>query len=169
MTNTYQFMLTFRLPTSDADPVSCLDALYDAGCDDASVGLGQRGLVGLDFLRSAAKAEDALKSAIEAVQQAIPGADLVEAGPDLVNLTAMAEIFGCSKQNMQKYASSRDRRFPEPVFTGQPSLWHLAEIAAWLSCNTGLRPSDEVIEVSKAAAEINLKVQTERVRRLQAA
>ena len=136
--NKYEFMLTFRLPRTDADPEAYLDALYEAGCDDATVGTGRLGMVGLDFTRRSASAEDALRSAIANVQQAIPGADLTEVGPDLVNLTDVAEIIGCSRQNMRKYAAGEMRTvtegFPEPVFTGSPSLWHLAEIfSGWTS------------------------------------
>src|ERR1700722_20402390 len=84
--NSYTFMLTFSLPARGADPSQYLDALYEAGCDDASVGIGQHGVIGLDFTRSASSAEEALCSAIRSAQTAIPGAILVQAGPDLVGL-----------------------------------------------------------------------------------
>lgn len=168
--NKYEFLLTFRLPQADADPDSFLDALYEAGCDDASVGTGKRGMVGFDFIRRAISAEEALRSAIDNVQKAIPGARLVEAGPDLVNLTDVADIVGCSRQNMRKYAAGEMRMvrsgFPEPVFTGSPSLWHLAEIALWLEQHADIRPNREVVEVSKATAQVNLKLQEHRVYRL---
>lgn len=167
--NKYVFLLTFGLPDRNADPEAYLDALYEAGCDDASVGVHLRGLVGLDFTRRAASAEDALRSAVRDVQKAIPGAFLVEAGPDLVNLTAMAEIFGFSRQNMRKYAvgpaQSREA-FPVPYITGEPSLWHLAEIASWLRRNTSVVPQPEVVEVAKAAAKLNLEASKERLDRM---
>jgi hypothetical protein len=81
----YEFELTFSLPDADADPASFLDALFEAGCDDATVGVGRRGAIGLDFTREAASARDAFSSAIEDVKRAIPGAVLVEAKPDLAN------------------------------------------------------------------------------------
>src|SRR5690349_2496048 len=126
----YKFILNFRLPNTDDNPDDYLDALYEAGCDDASVGTGSHGMIGFDFTRSAVSAEDALYSAISDVRKAIPGATLVDAGPDLVSLTDIADIVGCSRQNMRKYAmgevKSVNAFFPEPVFTGAPSLWHLA-------------------------------------------
>lgn len=92
--NSYVFMLNFNLPAGDADPARFVDALFEAGCDDATVGVGCRGMIGLDFTREADSAEKALQSAVRAVQRAIPGAILVQAGPDLVGLTDMAEIYG---------------------------------------------------------------------------
>lgn len=165
----YEFLLNFGLPNARCNPESYLDALFEAGCDDATVGVNVRGMIGLDFARRAASAEDALHSAIRDVQRAIPGAQLVQAGPDLVNLTDMAEIFGFSRQNMRKYvvgpASNREA-FPVPVIPGEPSLWHLAEIASWLRLNTNVVPTKEVIEVAKAAALINHEVEAKRIKRM---
>jgi hypothetical protein len=167
--NKYKFLLNFGLPNHDADPEAYLDALYEAGCDDAMVGVNLRGLLGLDFVRRAESAEGALQTAVRDVQKAIPGAFLIQAGPDLVNLTDMAVIFDCSRQNMRKYAvgptASRDA-FPVPVIMGEVSLWHLAEIAQWLKKNTNRTPPAEVVEVAKAAAKLNLDVEVRRVQRI---
>ncbi len=163
--NSYTFVLNFTLPGDD--PEQFLDALYEAGCDDAAVGIGQFGMIGLDFIRAARCAEDAIRSAVENVRTAIPGAVLVQAGPDLVGLTQMAEIFGFSRQNMRKYAigqSGAAEAFPPPVVLGDPSLWHLAEIVAWLRLNTGVQPPDGVLDVSKAAAKLNFEVERERLK-----
>lgn len=170
--DSYEFVLNFNLPHREDDPEKYLDALYEAGCDDATVGIGLRGMIGLDFKRTAASAEDALRSAISNVVTAIPGADLVQVGPDLVGLTDMAEIFGFSRQNMRKYATGQivgaREAFPPPVIIGEPSLWHLAEIVSWLKANTGVQPSARVFAVSKAAAVINHEVQTKRLQRIRA-
>jgi predicted DNA-binding transcriptional regulator AlpA len=168
--NPYHFVLNFTLPPGQDDPEACLDALFEAGCDDATVGVGQRGMIGLDFSREAPSAEDALRSAISDVARAIPGATLIQAGPDLVGLTDMADIFGFSRQNMRKYAtgtSAGRRPFPRPIHVGEPSLWHLAEIAAWLRQNTSVHPAPEVLEVSKAAARINFEAEQKRIRLIQ--
>jgi len=146
-----------------------LDALYDAGCDDAVVGVGQYGMIGLDFTRAAASAEDAIRSAVDNVRTAIPGAILVQAGPDLVGLTEMAVIFGFSRQNMRKYATGQSggpKAFPVPAVLGDPSLWHLAEIVAWLKLNTNIVTSDCVLDVSKAAARMNFEVEKKRLKRI---
>jgi predicted DNA-binding transcriptional regulator AlpA len=165
----YTFVLNFTLASREDDPEQYLDALFDAGCDDATVGVGQYGIIGLDFTRAAASAEDAIRSAAENVRTAIPGATLVQAGPDLVSLTEMAVIFGFSRQNMRKYAtgeSGAPAAFPLPVVLGDPSLWHLAEIVAWLKLNTRVPPPDHVLDVSKAAAKVNFEVERKRLKRI---
>jgi hypothetical protein len=166
---TYSFVLNFNLPDPDARPECYVDALYEAGCDDATVGIGKQGMVGLDFSRAARDAELALKSAIKDVMTAIPGAALVQAGPDLVGLTDMAEIFGFSRQNMRKYATGPHgarQPFPAPAVLGEPSLWHLAEIASWMKANTTLPVPDRILEVSKAAAHLNFNLEKKRVKRI---
>jgi hypothetical protein len=164
--DSFTFTLNFTLPNREDNPEQYLDALYDAGCDDAAVGVGQYGMIGLDFSRSATSAENAIRSAVENVCAAIPGAVLVQAGPDLVGLTEMAVIFGFSRQNMRKYAtglSGATEAFPPPAILGDPSLWHLAEIVAWLRLNTSVQPAVEVFEVAKAAARLNFEVEGKRV------
>lgn len=161
----FAFLLNFALPAGNDNPEALVDALFEAGCDDATVGVGQLGTIGLDFTRSADSAEAALRSAIQNVATAIPGATLVQAGPDLVGLTDMAAIFGFTRQNMRKYATGKTT-FPAPAHIGDPSLWHLAEIVAWLRENTAVQPRDDVFEVAKAAAKINFETEQRRVRRI---
>jgi len=167
--DSYEFVLNFNLPQREDDPDKYLDALFEAGCDDALVGVGMHGMIGLDFKREASSAEEALRSAIRGVQAAIPGANLVQVGPDLVGLTDVAEIFGFTRQNMRKYATGQlvtRQAFPAPVIVGEPGLWHLAEILSWLKTNTAVQPSDCVFEVSKVTAEINHEVEAERLKRI---
>jgi len=98
----YDFILKFDLPENGADPEQYVDSLYEAGCDDASVGIGQNGRIALSFIRQSASAYDAISSAIIDVKKAIPGVKLIEATPDLVVLTDIAVILGFSCQNMRK-------------------------------------------------------------------
>jgi hypothetical protein len=166
----YRFLLTFTLPDRDASPEQYLDALYEAGCDDATIGVGRAGMIGLDFTRAAGNAEDALRSAIANVRSAIPGAALAQAGPDLAGLTEMAEIFDFSRQNMRKYAvggAANRPAFPAPAIVGEPSLWHLAEVVAWLRLNTSVQPPDALMDVAKAAAKVNFELEAERLRRIE--
>ena len=97
---------------------------------------------------------------------AIPGADLSEVKPDLVNLSDLAEFVGCSRQNMRKYAAGEMKQvtvpFPPPAFTGAPDLWHLAEVLAWLSLNTEMAVSAEAHDIAAAAFDLNLEIQRRR-------
>jgi hypothetical protein len=70
---------------------------------------------------------------------------------------------------MRKYAiggSAGKAAFPAPIHVGEPSLWHLAEIIAWLRANTGIQPRDDMFEVAKAAARINFEAEQRRVGRI---
>ena len=82
MLETYEFQLIFALPDPDSDPDNYVDALFEAGCDDTLIGIGQPGTIGLDLLREAPSAAIAVMSAILDVKRAIPGAKLEEVKPD---------------------------------------------------------------------------------------
>jgi len=165
----YEFVLKFRLPDAEANPADYLDALYEAGCDDATVGVGKRGFIALDFSREAPSAEMAVRSALDAVMRAIPGAEAVEIGPDLVNLTDVADVLGYTRQNVQKYAVSEARApFPSPVHTG-PNLYHLAEVLAWFEENTSTQTQQPVVELALVAFQENLDIQQRRYGRVRMA
>lgn len=53
----FEFELVFALPEGSLDEEAVLDALYEAGSDDATVGLGKRGAIGLAFVRTGADPE----------------------------------------------------------------------------------------------------------------
>ena len=129
----YEFTLKFRLPDVNADPEQFIDALAQAGCDDASVGVGQQGRVALDFTREAANALEAIVSAVQAVKDAIPGAELVEASPDFVGLTDVADLVGCSRQNIRKLMISNLATFPVAVHEGSQTFWLLRPVLDWFS------------------------------------
>src|SRR5882724_7872170 len=159
----YEFTLRFQLPGSKPKPDVWLDRLYEAGCDDATVGVGRKGFVALMFAREAATAEKAVSSAIRNVRKAIPGAELVAADPDLVNLAELAKLTGCTRQNLRKYAAGEirtvQRLFPPPAVSGPESFWRLAEVGHWISRHTSLKVKGEVLEIATATSKLNLKTQ----------
>ena len=75
----YEFTLIFDLPDSDADPEDYIDALAAAGCNDAVIGIGQRGRVALYFGRTATSAGEAYLTALRDVHNAIPRSVMVAA------------------------------------------------------------------------------------------
>lgn len=152
----YDFLLKFDLPDPDVDPQIFVDALYEAGCDDATVGSGQLGRVALNFTREAATAADAVSSAIADVKRAIPEAKLSEATPDLVGLTDIAEILGCSRQNIRKLAIGSRALFPSPIHEGSVALWHLAKVLQWFKAKGNYPIDDNLIEVSRVAMQVNI-------------
>jgi hypothetical protein len=159
---TYEFTLILALPAGSPDPATWADALYESGCDDAVLGIGARGVIALEFDREAASAEKAIRSAIACAQRAIPDARLIEVKPDLVNLSDLADLLQCSRQNMRKYAAGEIKGvqapFPVPSFSGSPNLWHLYEVSRWLSAHTELRPPAELLELARTTCQVNLEL-----------
>ena len=87
----YDFMLKFSLQNPQADPQEYVEQLGRAGCDDALIGIGQRGRIAFHFTRAATSAHEAISSAIADVHRVIPDAKLVETVPDLGGLAEAAE------------------------------------------------------------------------------
>lgn len=152
----FDFLLKFDLADPNSDPDKFVDALYEAGCDDATIGIGQHGRVALNFTREAASAFDAVASAIADVKKAIPDARLVEATPDLVGLTDIAEILGCSRQNIRKLVIGNKSVFPSPVHDGHSAIWHLAKVLPWFKAKGNYKIDDSLVEVSGANMQVNI-------------
>lgn len=167
MSTVYEFTLIFGFPEGAAEPATYLDLLFEAGCDDATAGVGRPGMIALDFARQAVSAEKAVASAVRDVQHALPAAALVEVAPDLVNLTDIAGHLGVTKQNIQKYAAGGKHRgkpaFPPPIFSGPPSLWHLYDALSWFATCTALQPSAELIDTARVACRHNIRIQEARM------
>ena len=161
MTKTYDFTLTFSISRYGSNPENCLDALYEAGCDDAIVGTGMPGSIALNFSRTAKSAETAIRKALLDVQNAIPDAELTELKPDLVGISDMAALLECSRQNVRKLAMNGNSNFPGPSVSGSVPLWHFYEVATWLLKNSRVKtkPRAEDIEIAKIAFQKNLEVQ----------
>ena len=83
---TYEFSLLFSLRSEDEDPDMYVEGLYEAGCNDATIGIGRKGLIALAFDREAESATSAIESAIRDVRKVIPQAKLIEASPDYVEI-----------------------------------------------------------------------------------
>lgn len=150
----YEFTLKFSLQDTSADPETYIEALGEAGCTDALIGIGVNGRIALDFIREAKTAFEAIFSAIEDVRRAIPGAKLVEATPDLVGLTDVAEILGLSRQYMRKLMLASGSEFPLPVHDGKSSMWHLFPVLSWLKNQYQI--DESLVEVAKATMQVNV-------------
>jgi predicted DNA-binding transcriptional regulator AlpA len=152
----YFFTLKYQLAELERDLDAMVERLGEAGCDDALVGIGQPGRLALDFTRAAGSAQVAVRSALAEVKRAIPSARLIEVAPDLVGLTDVAEIMGMTRQNMRKLMLAHAGSFPPPVHEGSASIWHLAEILAWLDARGEYAVERSTFEVSMAALEVNI-------------
>ena len=152
----YIFTLKYQLTEHDNDPDALVERLGEAGCDDALVGIGQTGRLALEFTREAESAQVAVRSALADVKRAIPSAKVVEAVPDFVGLTDVAEMVGVSRQAMRKLMLSHAATFPAPVHEGSASIWHLAEVLGWLEEKGGYALERKMLETARAALEVNL-------------
>ena len=144
----YSFTLKFNFSDPQINSDSYIEQLYEAGCDDALIGIGKQGSIALEFIRSAASAFEAVSSAIVDVKKVIPDAILIEATPDFVGLTDTAKILGCSRQNIRNLIFNGDPRSPSPVYEGTPSIWHLAELLTWLREDKAYSIDDSLLEVA---------------------
>jgi hypothetical protein len=153
---TYEFTLKFSLPASESDMDGLVERLGEAGCDDALVGIGKSGRLALDFAREADSAFDAISSAFADIKRVQPDAKLVEATPDLVGLTDVADIVGCSRQNIRKIMVSSGSEFPVPVHEGKSALWHLSSVLVWLKESKSYQVADDLLEVASINMQFNV-------------
>jgi hypothetical protein len=152
----YDFALVFELENPNIDAEIYLDVLYESGCDDAVIGIGKQGTLGLDFIRESNSAYDAISSAINNVKSAIPSAKLVHVSPDLVGVKDLADIFNCTRQNMQKFVSKPS--FPPPIYKNNQAIWYLTTVLDWFSKNNH-QLNQELVDIAKLARHININLQ----------
>ncbi|MCW3784193.1 hypothetical protein [Defluviimonas salinarum] len=154
----FEFDLVFALPAAGADEGAILDALFEAGCDDAAVGLGAPGMVGLSFTRSGGDAETVIMAAVDAVMPALPeGSVLREVKPDLVSLADVAARLHVTRQALQK------RDMPPPSLGG---LYRAAEMPPYLEHQPGkvkdaLEAARGWFAAAPAAQRINARISLE--------
>ena len=160
---TFEFTLKFSLPDSSIDPGEYVEELGEEGCDDALIGVGQAGRIALNFDREAESAFAAIASAVVAVKRAIPDAKLVEATPDLVGLTDVAELVGCSRQNMRKLMLNSGASFPAPLHEGKSSIWRLSKVLLWLKDRKQYKIEESLLEVARTNMQFNMARETREI------
>lgn len=109
---------TFTLFVQGVDILSheSMDALFEAGCDDATFGARDGAHYG-EFDRVATSFSAALASAIHDITDALPGLEIVRVEPDdLVSMATIAERSGRSRESIRLLASKQrgPGGFPPP-------------------------------------------------------
>lgn len=135
----YCFELSFTAPPGERT----IDALYEAGWDDATVSfdpmVGGPGLAAFD--REANSAVEAIASAIRQVRSA--GAEITAVSEDLVTLAEIAERAGRTLATADHWPAGRrgPGRFPEPrIRRPRASLYSWAQVGhgctstVWQTC-----------------------------------
>ncbi|MEX0642250.1 MAG: hypothetical protein WD468_06090 [Pirellulales bacterium] len=112
------------------------DALYNAGCTDATIAM-RSGRIVITFCRAARSMKDAILSAIRDVRKAGIGADVWRV--DDCNLVTQADIarrIERSRQLVHQYLTGKrgPGGFPGPIceITDGAPLWRWCEVAFWL-------------------------------------
>lgn len=151
----FVFTLRYQLPVGQHDAEAAVEQLGAAGCDDALVGVGIPGRLALEFTREGPDAWTAVMTALEDVRRALPSATLIEAAPDLVGLSDVAELLGVSRQAMRKLMLAHPGSFPPPVHEGTASLWHLADLLSWLRQRGPRAISEDLLGIARATMLVN--------------
>ena len=151
----FEFDLMFALPDGPADEDAVVDALYEAGCEDAVVGLGAAGLVGVGLTRSGTDPETVISDTAEQVLTGLPaGTRLREVRPDLVSLADVAARLRVSRQALQK------RPMPPPSLGG---LYRASEMPPYLAAvpgkiRDGLRDARAWFAAAPGAQRVNARI-----------
>lgn len=129
--NEYQFTLVIA---GDLDREEVIDALFEVGCDDATFGSVDHVGYG-DFVREASTLAEAVRSAIEQVEE-VPGLRVHRVEPDdLVTMKEIAERMGRSRESVRLLIKGArgPGGFPPPVshLKARSRLWRWSEVAAW--------------------------------------
>lgn len=116
------------------------NAVFEAGCDDAVLGL-RSGVAFLEFDREAASLPEAVLSAIEDVES-VPHVDVVRVEPDdLVTASEIARRTGRSRESVRQLAGGLrgPGAFPPPLHNvcGTSPLWRWADVAEWFGTTLG--------------------------------
>lgn len=128
---------TLFLAGSDVFDDEHLDALHEAGCDDAVMG-ERDGAQYAAFDREAESFGAALASAIHDVTGAVPALRIARIEPDeLVTLAAIAERSERSRESVRLLSTGKrgPGGFPSPVIYAdhKTRLWRWAEVVRWLA------------------------------------
>jgi hypothetical protein len=136
-------------------------ALFEAGCDDATIGM-HSGRMAIDFTRSAPTLKDAVLSAIQDVQAAKIGARIVRVDNcDLVTQAEIARRISRSRQLVHQYINGTrgPGGFPAPTceITDGVPLWAWYEVAYWLGENDMI--TEDVVRAARDMEVINAILQ----------
>lgn len=127
----YQFTLVI---SGDVDSDDAIDALFEAGCDDATIGTVD-GVGYADFVREASSFGEAVGAAIKQVES-VPGLQVRRVEPDdLVTMTEIAERLGRSRESVRLLIQGArgPGGFPPPAshLKARSRLWRWSEVVSW--------------------------------------
>ncbi|HEX9731992.1 MAG TPA: hypothetical protein VGG06_08380 [Thermoanaerobaculia bacterium] len=153
----YQFTLVI---SGDVDRDDAIDALFAAGCDDATIGTVD-GVGYADFVREAPSFGEAVGTAIKQVES-VPGLQVRRVEPDdLVTMTEIAERLRRSRESVRLLVQGArgPGGFPPPVshLKAKSRLWRWSEVAAWAEKLPASRHSRDPLLIAAINAALALR------------
>lgn len=124
MAEQIEFELIFALPAGEHSAYALSDAVFESGFEDALVGTGMAGLLGVGLDAEGDDPEATIVKAARALLRSLPeGTRLHEVRPDLVSLADVAARLEVKRQALQQ------REMPLPVSGG---LYRIDDVYAAL-------------------------------------
>ena len=159
MRKTEPYEFTLVLTGVDDQTVHLEDQLFEAGCDDALINF-RNGTVYLDFQREAGSLEEAVISAIRAIESSEVGARIISVLPD--NVVSEADIAKRLEKGRQIVSlwTKRERRaskpFPDPILklSDKSPMWRWYDVVQWLFQQRLINDQD-IVETAKFIENIN--------------
>jgi len=156
--STFQFTLIVDGPDLQDQP--SINRLFEAGCDDATVGSSD-GVQYVDFDREADALDDAILSAVDDLET-LQGVEVVRiADAGLASLADIAARAGRTRESVRLLVNGTrgPGNFPKPVTDprNRYRLWRWSEVASWFKEYLGESPAvadDELTAMYNAALEI---------------
>lgn len=151
----HRFTLTVEGPVDDEH---VLDALFEAGCDDATFG-SIDGAGYADFTRTAPSFLLAVRSAIRDIET-VRGIRVIRIEPeDLVTMAEIARRLGRTRESIRLLIAGErgPGGFPAPVsrVRARSPLWRWVDVATWANAALGHQDREAALAASiNAALEI---------------
>ena len=136
--STHHFTLIVDGPDVQSDAV--IDALYEAGCDDALIGRTD-GIQYVEFDREASGVVEAVLSAVADIER-VDGVKVVRiADAGLVSMADIAARTGRTREGVRLLVTGArgPGGFPPPVTDprGRYRLWRWSDVERWLAASLG--------------------------------
>ena len=144
----------------DLQDASLIDAVFEAGCDDAAIGRID-GIQYVDFDREAVTLDQAILSAVADLER-IDGVHVVRiADAGLVSMADISSRIGRTREGVRLLITGArgPGGFPPPITDPRSRyrLWRWSDVALWLTRNLGEELSgadDEILAAFNAGLEL---------------
>ncbi len=159
---------TLIVEGADLQTDAHMDALYEAGCDDATFGVAA-GVQHAAFDRQADSYADAVVAAIRQIEQAVPEARVIRLETDeLVTIADIARRTDRTHESIRLLVSGArgPGNFPPPAARAMQrnQLWWWPDVAQWFARELGEEIATNGGQQAEIAAAINAKLALRRLR-----